>query len=237
MLYFISQVKIVIVYIKNSLRQIYASPVFAEIDKGWDVKVVVLNETGDGLILLPYLSEGHNLPDLNYFYVDDTLPNGWIEKTNIHGFAEIVDNEKFIEELKRGKKISLVGLQCVKSYNLPLPVITEFEIKTNQDIDTFYTVCWGLHDAVIEKTNRTENDITINFDTTWGKHIIMTFHNVQEIKGFDNLENFDCIIESELDIDNNGVTWDVTDAVVMGNDADENPYIASQFITWKLLID
>ena len=122
-----------IVYIKGITGNIYASPVFATTKKSWEIKSVVLNENGDGLILLP--------------------------------FAEIVENESTIKALKKGNVVPTDNLQCVKRYGLPLPVITEFDIKSERDISIFYTACWGLHDAVIEKFIKTDNDVVIHFDT------------------------------------------------------------------------
>ena len=84
-----------IAYIKNSSGQIYASPIFAEIGKSWDIKSVVLNKNGDNLILLPYVK--NKLSNFNYHYIDET----------ISGFSEIIDNKAIIKELRHGKNISI----------------------------------------------------------------------------------------------------------------------------------
>ncbi len=94
-----------IAYIKNSSGQIYASPIFAEIGKSWDIKSVVLNKNGDNLILLPYVK--NKLSNFNYHYIDETIEDGWITKKTISGFSEIIDNKAIIKELRHGKNISI----------------------------------------------------------------------------------------------------------------------------------
>lgn len=83
-----------IVYVKPSSGQIYASPVFAEIGKGWGIKSVVLNESGDALVLMPLLErQSGTLALYNYFYIDESLQDGWINGGKIRGFAEIIKKQ------------------------------------------------------------------------------------------------------------------------------------------------
>lgn len=226
-----------IVYVKGQSGNVYASPVFAVISKGWKEKSVVLNELGNGLFLLPSLNIGLNkIAYSNYFHIDDSLQKGWIKKRTVSGFDEIINNKKLLKDLKHGKIVPLDGLEVVNLYNLPLPVITEFEIKTEQDISTFDTVCWGLHDAVIEKINKVNNDIIINFDTTWEKHIIITFHNVIDQKNYDDLA---CILASYFEIENGCTKWKIHEGFDLSwNELKENnAYILAEAVTWQLLID
>lgn len=226
-----------IVYVKLQSGEIYASPVFAEIGKGWNRKSVVLNQTCDGLILLPLLNKGlFNRANSNYFYIDETVEVGWIQKRTIRGFAEIIQNKAILNALKRGKNIPIGGLEIAKRYNLPLQVINDFEVKTEQDISTFDTVCWGLHDANIEDIKQVNDDLIVNFDTTWEKHIIMTFHNVKEAH---NLENLACILDSTFNIDSDYITWEVVDGFdfTWKDLVEKKVYVVAQRITWKLVID
>ena len=225
-----------IVYIKGQSGEIYASPVFAEIGKGWDIKSVVLNETGDSLILLPLVKKEFKYICNNYFYIDESVQAGWVKKRRISGFPEIIKNKALLKQLKRGQTISMDGLTIINEYKLPLPVITKFEVKTERDVSTFNTVCWGLHDADIEKIDRIDNDLIINFDTTWEKHIIITFHNVTETLGLDNLA---CILDSTFIIEDNHITWEVTSGFDSSwNGLDERQvYIVAERVEWELLID
>ncbi|MDE6690904.1 MAG: hypothetical protein K2K04_02945, partial [Clostridia bacterium] len=122
------------------------------------------------------------------------------------------------------------------SQNLPLPAITEIQVKAEEDISTFNTVCWGLHDAYIESINQVDDDLIVNFDTTWKKHIIITFHKVKEAR---NLENIECILDSTFKIGNDCIMWEVLDGFdSTWNGLDENDvFVIAQRITWKLLID
>ena len=119
---------------------------------------------------------------------------------------------------------------------MPLPVINDFEVKTEQDISTFDTVCWGLHDANIEDIKQVNDDLIVNFDTTWEKHIIMTFHNVKEAH---NLENLACILDSTFNIDSDYITWEVVDGFdfTWKDLVEKKVYVVAQRITWKLVID
>ena len=226
-----------VVYVKLQSGEIYASPVFAEIGKGWNRKSVVLNNTCDGLILLPLLDKGlFTRSHYNYFYIDETVEEGWVKNRTISGFAEIIQNKALLKGLKRGKYIPIDGLDIIKQYNLPLPVINEFEVKDEKDISTFNTVCWGLHDANIEDIKQVADDLIVNFDSTWDKHIIMTFHNVKDAH---NLENLACILDSTFKIGSDYVTWEVVDGFDLAwNSLNEKEvYVIAQRVTWKLVID
>lgn len=224
-----------IVYVKSAVGKIYASPVFAEIGKGWDVKSVVLNEKCDRLVLLPYLKDANKLSEFNYFYIDKTLQEGWSKKEEIRGFAEIIENSKNLKALENGNSLPLKRFECVKLYSMPLPVVTEFTINTEQDIEQFNTICNGLHDAYIERVDKNGDEVTINFDTTWSKHIVITFSGVSEMKF---LESIECILNSEFIIRGDQVLWSVTNMVPKYDDqSEEIPYILSTAVTWNLLID
>ncbi len=221
-----------IVYIKDKSGEIYASPVFAEIGESWGIKSVVLDKTNTSLILLPFLIKGVN-DGFNYFYIDETIESGWTKHTGISGFEEIIQNKSLIKALKQGESVPLDGLQIVKNYKLPLPVINKFEIKTESDIDTFNSVCWGLHDARVETINQVDNDVIINFDTTWRKHIIMCFHNAKEIHGIDSILD---ILDSSFKIENDRITWEAF-GDFDDDDLNGQVYIIAQKITWELKID
>ena len=223
-----------IVYIREKSGGIYASPVFAEIGESWEIKSVVLDKDNEHLILLPIKAKSKNI-HFNYIYIDENVQDGWIEENELCGFPEIINNKTLIEDLKNGKEIPINNLDCVKQYNLPLPVIDEFSVRNEKDNETFDTICWGLHDAHIEKIERTEKDLIINFDTTWDKHIVMTFTNVEEEQ---HLEDVNCILASSFEFINGKVKWFVVGGYNSNWDGiDEDVYIVAKSISWKLIID
>lgn len=194
-----------IVYIKKKNGELYATPVFAEIGKGWKTKAVVLNEEGDGLILQPLLSPKKRYKmQFNLFYIDETRQDGWIKKRRVSGFSEIIENKDVFKALKRRKTVPIERINAVKLYSLPLPVITDFQIKTGKDIETFNTICWGLHDSHIESITESDKDLIVNFNTTWYKHIIMTFHDVISTS---NLDTVQCVFDSEFEIGTDSIKW------------------------------
>lgn len=224
-----------IVYIKTASGKIYASPVFAEFGKSWGIKSVVLDESGENLTLLSWLSIQKHIGHFNYFYIDGSLKDGWIKKFRKSGFKEIISNRKLIKRLKHGERVSTNGLNCLSLFDLPLKVVDKFEVNNEQDIETFMTVCWGLHDATIVSKKYVEDDLIVDFDTTWDKHIIITFHEVSDTK---NLNDIGCILDSTFIIKNDSVKWQLID----GFDSAVNPisenfaYIIAKKITWQLII-
>lgn len=225
-----------IVYIKNVSGEIYASPVFAQFGKGWNIKSVVLNRENNALILLPYLKRGILNCTNNYFYIDEAIEEGWQERKRLSGFTEIVENKALIKALKKGRSVALDGLDIIKNYKLPLPVVYNFEIKTEHDISVFETTCMGLHDAFIEEINQTENDIIINFNTTWDKHIVITFYGVKEANKIDDIG---VIIDSTFALENDCVTWKALDVFdLRWNELkEEQIFITAQRVTWELKFD
>ena len=69
----------------------------------------------------------------------------------------------------------------------PLPVVTIFEIKNEQDISDFRTVCRGLHDACIEEIKQDGSDLIITFYTAWEKRIVITYGGVIEARNIENI--------------------------------------------------
>lgn len=224
-----------IVYIKHPMG-IYASPVFAEIGKSWEIKSVVLNKESDGLVLLPLCQRGV-LKGIqqNYFYIDETLEEDWLDNGSLRGFSDIINNESLMKKLESGKVVPIEGIDIIKRYNLPLPVKYDFEVRTQNDILTFETICWSLHDSQIEEIKKDGKNIIINFDTTWQKHIIMTFHDVKETL---NLDKVSCILDSTFKLKKDYVIWMVNGGFNLSWDGlKDDVYVKAKKITYKLLID
>lgn len=141
-----------------------------------------------------------------------------------------------LKALKHGKEVPTAGIEAVKRYELPLPVITEFEIKTESDKAIFNTVCWGLHDAHIEKVETVDNDMIIKFDTTWEKHVTVSFHNVYAATG---LENVACILDSSFKIERDRIEWEVTSGYDLSWDglAEGSVSVTAKSVSWQLTID
>lgn len=230
-----------IVYVKSQSGEIYASPVFAQISSFNENKIVVLNQFGDGLMLFPYLrKKSQEFRDRNnYYYIDekveDKFINGkleyskWIKGKKVSGFEEIIKNRSLFRQLKRGKTVSTDGLDIVKKYSLPLPVIYDFEIKNEQDVDTLSTVSCYLHDADIKKIDKIDDTLIIYFEPLFGPNIIINFHNVKEAIGIDKMK---CILDFACTIDNNQVTFDFDDAY-----EEEQLKIVAERVTWKIIIN
>lgn len=220
-----------IVYIKTENGNMYASPVFAEFGKSWKIKSIVLDESQKNLILLNIVNEKRKF---NFFYVDENVEEGWMNKENVCGFSEIIENKELLDNLNKNKKVSIEGLECAKKYKLPLDVKTKFNVKNEKDYATFSSLCWGLHDAHIENIARKGNDLVIDFDTTWEKHIIMTFHDVIEEK---NLDKFMFLYGSEFKFVDDGIMWFSND--FQGNDDEdiEEVYVKAKKISYELVLD
>lgn len=223
------------VYIKTKGNNIYASPVFAEFGESWSLKCVVLDEGGEYLHLIDIASKTDKGLKFNIFFIDESMPSEWISKNDAAGFEEIISNQSIVETLLSGGKVSIKGLNCINLYELPLKVIDEFEIKNEKDIETFVTVTWGLHDALIEKIEKDGNNLIVYLDTTWQKHIIMTFVDIIEVC---NLDQIGCILDSEILLEENLIKW----LVIGGFNKDWDNLEGEHFVTakqlkWKLIID
>jgi len=219
-----------IVYIKTLEGKIYASPVFAEFGRYTEIKSVVLDETQENFVMLNRMNKGV----FNFIYVDESLEEGWIEKKrDICGFAEILKNKKLLKDLKSGEHVSTDGFECVKKYKLPLEAKMIFPVESEKDFATFGSLCWGLHDAHMDSLIRQGNDIIIDFDTTWEKHIIMTFHEVIEEKG---LDRFMFLYGSEFEFIEGGIMW-ISREFQRQDDDDgiEEVYVKAKKISYELV--
>lgn len=222
-----------IVYIPSASGRLYASPVFAELGTSWDVKSVVLDERGENLILLPLRNEANLC--FNYFYIDSSLQDGWTRKVRKSGFREIIDDRNLLNALKRKQAIPAKDFPCLSLYRLPLPVETSFAIDDEKDVERFMTVCWGLHDATIQKSKCRGDDLTLYLDTTWQKHIAMTFHDVLECK---NIDDIACILDSEFRFTDGYIRWEVAGYDLAWDGLEEgHTYVTARKITWELTID
>lgn len=221
-----------IVYIRKTGGGLYASPIFAEFKTRWDAKSVVLDESQKQLMLLNDNDENgrFNLIDL-----DENIDEGWEEKgDNICGFPEIIENEQMIKDLLDGKKVPIEGLECVKKYKLPLEVKTKFRVENEKDMETFATLCWRLRDAYIARYFRVDNDLVIDFDTTWDKHIVMTFYDVIEEK---NIGKFLHLNSSEFHFGDNAIKWVSQDFVTLFDEEDmDEVSITAKEISYRLKV-
>ena len=220
-----------IVYLKNSLGEIYATPIFAEFgDKSWQTKCVILDENGKNFVLIPVATNSK----FNFFFIDDKLDDGWQERESGSGFSEILDDKALISRLNKGEKVEAKGSKCLELYNLPIKPIFEYDILSKDDVDRFLTVCWGLHDAEIEKIERQGNDLVVTFDTTWQKHIIIYFYDVIEERGLDDVT---CILDSDFEIKENEVQWIILDGFNKDWDGLDDVFVRAKRIRWRVIFD
>lgn len=213
-------------------NKLYTSPIFAELGASWKLKCVVRTENGEKLRLVDCVKRGK----FQIFFIDESVQEGWIEGEALRGFPEIINNKSILTALKKGKEVDAAGLNCVKSYSYPIILPEYFSVNNQKDAETFNTICWGLHDAHIDKIERRGKDLIVDFDTTWEKHIIMTFYDVINEVGLDCCA---CILGSSFEfMDDGSVKWKVDGGFNLQWDGldDDQVYITCKKITYKLVI-
>lgn len=223
-----------IIYDKSGTH--YASPVFAIKYSGWSSEVLAFNKQFTQLKRFKLYSSDKIGSVRRVFIVE------WAEfsfgRGRWKGYDWVVNDKKLFSATRFARQASVEDFPQFRQYAHAYELPEYFSIDDKNDITSFMEASFGLHDSLINSVARTGDDITIDFNTTWGCFITAKFIGVKESR---EVEDIGQIYESRLDFTDGGIKFTVTacDGGVPGNIVDyekelAGPYILCDKIHWRI---
>ena len=152
------------------------------------------------------------------------------------GMDWLMKDQDIMERLLTGDRIPLAEDSRFAPYAAPITLPVWFEVNTPTDAVSLETVSFHFHDAEPVACTKTDTDLTITLDTTWGCVITVRFCGVTEdtFTGRVGL-----ILDSHVEKTAEGVIFTVLEGYCGErlNTPVENAYIRCQRILWQIRID
>lgn len=174
---------------------------------GWKTKVAYFNPY-DNLIKIEKMWQPSNNYSKRAFFILKGSKN-WITSKKWTGFDWIIEELNHLSIFNKNifskKSIS----KAKKEYDKL--IVNEWnEIKTLEDIEDLKNLALDFHDAYISNIEEDKNCKTIDFDTTWGCHILLRVCDIQEMElNYKLSNNYNVILDdSNIKIINNNLSFE-----------------------------
>lgn len=223
-----------IAIIKDENNNEYVSQVFAVKWKGWDTEYIVFNKDFTYVKTIKMWKPKKRQVFIIDYEKFDYKNKSW------EGLDWVVKDKELMKTLKK-YDVLVESRPQFKQFvnNVELP--EWFEIKSQKDCDSLIAVSFGFHDATPINARQNNNELEIEFDTTWGCHITMKFIDIIDM---DIINSVGLIYSSKMEIQNNCIEWIITsgqegwiDGVDWFKDVETEPYIKCKKLLWKIDVD
>ncbi len=215
----------------------YDSVVFALAGKGWDLKVLVLNENYNKLEFIKIWGSKRNI-----FIYNSEECNDWIQKRKISGFDWVLKSisKKFFKFI-----INNDILDRCNTLQANIENCEQFEIKNKNDILGLMWCSCDFHDSYVKKMYMESGKQYIQFDTTWGCDIIFELDGDVKTNLFENygrVTNEDGeyleIFDSSMFFENGLIYWANDESVQSFSDLISSKcyYFSAKNVKWELII-
>lgn len=195
-----------LVYVNKKNIKPYYTVLLAVKYAGLKTKVVYYDPF-DHSIKLEKMWQSSNNYSKNAFYILKESKH-WIKNSKWSGFDWIIKEINSFGLIGR-KKFSAQSINNAKQEYDKLVVNEWNEIKTIEDIKELKNIAVDFHDAYISKVEEFEDYKIIDFNTTWGCHILLKVCDIQEIELNYKLPNdYDVFIDSTIEIINNNLSFE-----------------------------
>lgn len=184
-------------------------------------------------------------PDRHVFIYDAKKEDGWIVKRKIEGYDWVLKNisEGLFKTVINEAKI---WDRCKALQSAVYPR-EWFELNDQDDISGLMVCALDFHDAYVRKIYTESDKQCINFDTTWGCHILLELDGSVETNLFKNFgncttedgKNYLAILDSSMFFENGLIYWVDDESVTSGINVkdSEHYYFCANRVKWKLIID
>ena len=156
------------------------------------------------------------------------------------GLDWLMNDQDLMERILAGDRLPLTEDSRFAPYATPITLPEWFEVNTPTDAASLETVSFHFHDAEPIACTKTDTDLTVTLDTTWGSVITVRFCGVNEDTFTGRVG---CILDSRVEKTVEGVAFTILNGYggwIDGIEFDtpaENAYIRCQRILWQIRID
>lgn len=195
-----------LVFVNKNNVEPYYTVLLAVKYAGWRTKVVFYDPF-NRLIKMEKMWQPSNNYSKRAFYILKKS-NEWVKSNKWIGFDWIINEINKRNVFKRNRFSSQSINLAQKKYN-DLVVNEWNEIKSIENIEELKDVAIDFHDAYISKVEKFEDYQVIDFNTTWGCHILLKVCDIQEIKLNYNAPNgYDVFVDSTIEIKNDNFIFE-----------------------------
>lgn len=165
-------------------RAPYYTVALAIRSKGWKSKIAYYDPQDGDIKITRFWQKANNDP-YRAFYLFDS-PKDLYSERGWAGYEYIVKEICAFKPFRK-RKFSLAALAMVKRAYQALEEKEWYPLDAEKDVESMLSVALGFHDARLENLSKTNEGYLLDFDTTWGCHILLTISGVQnEGKTFSN---------------------------------------------------
>ncbi len=173
---------------------------------GWRTKVVYYNPFDSSIKIEKMWQPSNNYSKRAFYILKES--NEWVKFNKWIGFDWIINeiNKRNVFSKNRFSSQSINIAQ--KKYN-ELVVNEWNEIESIENIEELKNIAIDFHDAHISKVEKFEDYQVIDFNTTWGCHILLKVCNIQEIELNHHLpDDLDIFEDSTIEIINDNLIFE-----------------------------
>lgn len=211
----------------------YVTPIFAIKQIGWGSEVLAFNKEHTHL---KRIKMWHSFRKV--FIVKWEQFN--YKKSSWEGYDWVLQDKKLWKALRFGKEANIEDFPQFKDYSKEIILPDWFEINDELDIQSLMNVSMSFHDSILIGIDRSENDIEIEFDTSWGCILKVKFKGIHSSK---LIESIGMIYDSTIEKSEKGYIWEITcfdpgevGGIIKNLPILEYPYIECDKIEWNIKI-
>lgn len=173
---------------------------------GWRTKVVFYDPI-NCLIKMEKMWQSSNNYSKRAFYILKES-NEWIKSNKWIGFDWII-NEINRRNIFNRHRFSSQSINIAQEKYNELVVDEWNQIESIENIEELKNIAVDFHDAHISKVEKFEDYQVIDFNTTWGCHILLKVYDIQEIELNYNLPNdYDIFEDSTIEVINDNLKFE-----------------------------
>lgn len=209
----------------------YCSTIFAYFNNKLKSSVVILNESGSQLIIMPInnLSKGIRRDVLIF----DENMDGWIENKQWQGLDFIVNDAGLLRSIKKGLDTPLDVLNKCKDLQTTETFSGWKEINSDDDIEKLMNISVYFHDGYIENVEQDGNVLYVNFKC-WSCRIIIKFVDIIESNSGEGVSwDNNCIVEAKMYYVDDYIKW-VVDGFCFAECDNQECYFTSKRAQYKI---
>lgn len=195
-----------LVFVNKKNVEPYYTVLLAVKYAGLRTKIVYYNPIDEYIKIEKMWQSSNNYSKRAFYILKES--NEWKKFNNWIGFDWIINEINKINIFKIHKFSSQSNNIAKEKYNML--VVNEWnEIKSIGDIDDLNNIAIDFHDAYISKVEVFEDYQVVDFNTTWGCHILLKVCDIQEIKLSYHLSNgYDEFSDATIEILNGNIKFE-----------------------------
>lgn len=223
-----------LVYVNKKNIKPYYTILLAVKYAGWKTKVVYFNPFNNSIKLEKMWQSSNNYSKRAFYILKES--KDWVENNKWIGFDWIIKEINNFRLFGKNKFSIQSIINASNEYkNL---IINEWnEIITLEDIESLKNIAFDFHDSYVSKIEEYDNYKIIDFNTTWGCHILLKTYNIREINLSPKQPKYcNIFMDSNIEILNNNIVFKFNSLFCNENKNNDVSKIICETAYWKFVV-